>query len=95
MDAKNFEYLSKKIDRYGRLDNVKDKLNQIQQLLVKDHSLKIQIDCDGINYCVFPEKLPPHIHIEEYDDLMREIKDNLIDAIGMKIIEIEDKMKEL
>lgn len=97
MDAKNFEYLSKKVGRYERLDKLRDRLNSMQQMLVKDACITINVaqvsnagqDCIGITDMITTTNL------EEYDELMREIKDNLIDSIGMKIVEIEEKMKEL
>jgi len=95
MDAKNFEYMSKKVDRYNKLDQLKNKLNSIQELLVKDHELNITVSEFGCDYQGLSEKLPLNFMIEEYDDLFREIKDNLIDTIGMKIIEINQIMEEL
>ena len=99
MDAKNFEYLSKKVYRYEQLEGLKDKLNSIQKLLVRDFEITIKVggsisvvDRDEDFYSLTDRKLA---QIEEHDDLMREIKDNLIDAIGMKLIEIEEKMEEL
>ena len=44
-----------------------------------------------MNRASLNEKLPAGIQIDEHDELMREIKDNLIDAIGIKIVEIEEK----
>jgi len=43
MDAKNFEYLSKKVYQYEQLEKLKDKLNSIQGLLVKDFEITIKI----------------------------------------------------
>lgn len=99
MDAKNFEYLSKKVYKYEQLEKLKDKLNSIQELLVRDFEITIKVgssisvvDREEDFYSLTDRKLA---QIKEYDDLMREIKDNLIDAIGMKIVEINDKMEEL
>lgn len=95
MDAKNFEYLSKKVTRYEQLQQMKSVISKMQELLVKDNKLKITVDCDGIHYHSLSEDLPMNVPIEEHDELMRKIKDNLIDSIGMKIVEINDKMEEL
>ena len=95
MDLKNYEYLRTKIDRYEKLHQLKDKLNNVQSLLVKDCEINLVLDNDGMNRASLNEKLPAGIQIDEHDELMREIKDNLIDSIGMKIVEIEEKMKDL
>ena len=102
MDAKNFEYLSKKVGRFEQLQIMKERLNNIQSKLVKDEPLEIKVG----NFNPYSDssiqfgdsnagKQNNNLVKDEYEELMREIKDNLIDAIGMKIIEIEYKMKEL
>lgn len=95
MDAKNYEYLKDRVDKYQRLDWTKGKLIETQKALVKAHDLKIHIDSDGVNHYAIHSNLPLQLMTEEYSDLFGEIKDNLIDAIGIKIVEIEEKMKEL
>lgn len=99
MDTRNFEYLSKKIYKYEQLEKLKDKLNSIQGLLVRDFEITIKVgssitstDKQEDFYSLTDRKLA---QIQEYDDLMREIKDNLIDSLGMKIVEINEKMEEL
>ncbi len=95
MDEKNYEYMKNKVERFNKLTLLKEHLGEVQALLVKDHDIKIQIFEAGVNHVSLSEKLPFRTQIDERDELMREIKDNLIDAIGMKLIEIEEKMKDL
>lgn len=95
MDAKNYEYLRNKVERYNKLELFKEHLAEIQNLLVKDHDIKIQVDDEGVNCISLKQKLPFNVQLDEHEELMREIKDNLIDSIGMKIVEINDKMEEL
>lgn len=95
MDAKNYIYLKDKVERYSKLELLKEHLEEVQGLLVKDHDIKIQVNGEGVNCVSLSERLPFKMKIDEHEELMREIKDNLIDTIGMKIIEIEEKMKEL
>lgn len=102
MDAKNYEYLSKKVGRYEQLQTMKENLNELQTKLVKDEALEIIVGYkdhlydDIIQFGDMDTKKANSCFVkDEYEDLLREIKDNLIDAIGMKIIEIEEKMKEL
>lgn len=93
MDSKNYIYLKNKVERYNSLELYKENLAEIQNLLVKDHYLKIHVEDEEV-YCL-GEKLPFGRQLDEHEELMREIKDNLIDSIGMKIVEINDKMEEL
>lgn len=95
MDRENYIYLKNKVERYNKLELFKENLIEIQNLLVKDRDVKIQVDDEGVNCISLKAKLPFNMQIDEHDELMREIKDNLIDAIGMKIVEINDKMEEL
>lgn len=95
MDKENYAYLKSKVERYNKLELLKEHLEEMQALLVKDHDIKIQVDDEGVNCISLKERLPFNTQIDELEELMREIKDNLIDAIGMKIVEIEEKMKEL
>lgn len=95
MDANNYIYLKNKVERFQRLEMFKETLVDMQAALVRDKDITITVDSEGTDYMAMKEKLPFGLRIEEHDELFREIKDNLIDAIGMKIIEIEDKMKEL
>ena len=101
MDAKNFEYLSKKVGRYEQLQTMKENLNELQTKLVKDEPLEIKVgnvdfwSDDTIKFGDTDAKANGLLVKDEYEELMREIKDNLIDAIGIKIVEIEERMKEL
>lgn len=95
MDGENYIYLKNKVERYDKFELLKENLVEIQELLVKDHDIEIRVDDEGVNRISLNEKLPFGMKIDEHEELMREIKDNLIDTIGMKIIEIEYKMKEL
>lgn len=99
MDAKNFEYLSKKVGRYEQLQDIKVNLSCMQEKLVKDENLKIVVGDEEfkkivLNECHSDENSHNNVK-DEINDLFREIKDNLIDTIGMALVEIEDKIKEL
>lgn len=100
MNHDNFMYLSKKVSRYEQLQIMKENLAAVQERLVNDEPLTINVGDD--EYCCAIEfgdkdvnKVTNCLVKSEHEELMREIKDNLIDAIGMKIVEIEEKMKEL
>lgn len=93
MDAKNFEYLQNKVLTYEKLGYLKDRLNSMQESLVRDYRLTVIVkDKNNDSILISDDDAR---RFDDYEVLMREIKDNLIDAIGMKIVEIEEKMKEL
>lgn len=92
MDAKNYEYLRNKVVRYEILNNFRSSLNSMQERLLKDETTRITVGgFEGISSLSDNS----YEELEENGDLMREIKDDLIDTIGMKIVEINDKMEEL
>ena len=95
MDTNNYIYLKNKVERFKRLEMFKETLVDMQAVLVRDKDITITVDPEGTDYMAIKEKLPFGLRIEEHDELFREIKDNLIDTIGMKLIEIEEKMKDL
>jgi len=102
MDAKNFEYLNKKVGRYEQLQIMRENLDALQAKLVNDEPLEIRVgefghfSNDSIQFGSSDIKeIKMCLVKDEYEDLIREIKDDLIDSIGMKIVEINDKMEEL
>lgn len=94
MDAKNYEYLKDKVARYEMLNHYREKISFVQEELVKDEHITIIL---GNVFVKSSHDLSDsHFQgLEEHDELMREIKDNLIDSIGMKIVEINEKMEAL
>lgn len=103
MDAKNFEYLKNKVGRFEQLQIMRENLDALQVRLVNDEPINIKVgeedflaDDNTIQFGDTDTKKASSCHVkDEYECLLREIKDNLIDAIGMKIVEINEKMEEL
>lgn len=102
MDAKNFEYLSNKVGRYDQLHIMRENLDVIQTKLVNDEPVTIKVgeeDCccdDTIQFGDSDTKKVSSCQVKDvHEELMREIKDNLIDTIGMKIVEINQIMEEM
>lgn len=101
MDQENFMYLSKKVGRYEQLQIMKENLNDIQVKLVKDEPLEIRVGNynrfinSSIQFGDSDTEKSNSLIKDEYEELLREIKDNLIDTIGMKIVEINKKLEEL
>lgn len=100
MNKENFKYLSEKVGRYDQLQIMKENLVAVQERLVNDEPLTINVGDD--EYCCAiefgdedVEKASNCLVKTEHEELMREIKNDLIDAIGMKIVEINDKMEEM
>ncbi|MBP1924620.1 hypothetical protein J2Z76_000473 [Sedimentibacter acidaminivorans] len=99
MDNKNYEYLSNKVTRYEQLQTLKEHLDDFQQDLIKDKDINVSISevfVDGPYIADDVARKANCNHIkDEYEELMREIKDNLIDTIGMTIVKINQIMEEL
>ncbi|MDF2881700.1 MAG: hypothetical protein K0R54_2257 [Clostridiaceae bacterium] len=99
MDHENFMYLNKKVVRYEQLQSFKEHLNDFQQELIKDKDIRIAISDDDYDKTFIADNMARKsvcIHIkDEYDELMREIKDNLIDSIGMTLVKINQIMEEI
>jgi len=99
MDNKNYEYLSNKVTRYEQLQTLKEHLDDLQQDLIKDKDIEISINEDFNSGRCIADNVARKANCKqikgEYEELMREIKDNLIDTIGMTIVKINEIMEEM
>ncbi len=98
MDKETLKYMKDKVTRFEQLDSFKNALDDIQVALINDEDMRISVGYDGAENDIgdYEVNKVPFSHIkDEYLDLLREVKDNLIDSIGMTIVKINQIMEEV
>jgi hypothetical protein len=100
MNKENFDYMKNKVTKYDQLEGFKIDLNDFQESLLRDADIKLNVkDYDEcIDAVIADEQMrkQPNSHIQDiYGDLLREVKDDLIDTIGMTIVKINEIMEEM
>lgn len=101
MDTTTVQYMQSKVNAYKQLNDYQNNLEGCQNLLIKDKHIKITVDdIENNKRFIITDDIddndPDREYTkEEHGDLIREIKDDLIDAIGMATVRIQQKMEEL
>jgi len=100
MDKETLKYMKDKVTRCEQLEGFKIDLNDLQTCLLNDQEITISVkdfeECVEVAIGDNQMMKLPNSHIQdEYGELLREIKDNLIDSIGMTIVKINEIMEEL